>query len=103
VVETTWARWRATIEQAARSVEERWVRAVAKDPEAARVSLGLASWWLEEGDVRHAARYALAALALDPDLWRQVDTLLGRLGVMSKPPRRAWLVAGLVEDMEGGE
>jgi hypothetical protein len=32
-----------------------------------------------------------------------VDTLLGRLGVMSKPPRRAWLVAGLVEDMEGGE
>jgi hypothetical protein len=99
----SWARWRATIERAVLSVEERWVKGVAHDPEGALVACHLASWWLEEGKTREATRYALAAQALDPDLWRQVDTLLGMVGVKAKPPKREWLVAALVEDLEGGE
>jgi hypothetical protein len=102
-LETTYARWRSTIERAADSVAEKWVRAVPQDEEAAGVALHLASWWLEDGRPRYATRYALAALALDPGLSWQVDTLLGRLAVKSRPPRRPWLVAALVEDMEGGE
>jgi hypothetical protein len=98
----SYARWRSTIERAALSVEERWVRAVPRDEEAARVSLGLAQWWLEEGKTRYATRYALAAQALDPDLWRQVDTLLGRLSVKARVRLHDWLVAALVEDLEGG-
>jgi hypothetical protein len=103
VAETTWARWRSVVERAALSVEERWVRAVPRDEDAGLVALHLASWWLEDGRPRYATRYALAGLALDPGLWRQVDTLLGRVGVKAKPPRREWLVAALVADLEGGE
>jgi hypothetical protein len=100
-VETTWARWRATIERAVLSVEERWVKGVAHDPEGALVACHLASWWLECGRVREATRYALAALALDPSLWRQADGVLERLSVKCKAPKREWLVEALVADLEG--
>jgi hypothetical protein len=103
MLEVSYARWRSTIERAADSVVEKWVRAVAKDEEAARVALHLASWWLEAGRPRYATRYALASLALDPGLWRQVDGVLERLAVKSRPPRSERLFSAFVADLEGGE
>jgi hypothetical protein len=103
VAETTWARWRNTIERAAESVVEKWVRAVPRDEDAGLVALHLASWWLETGRPRYATRYALASLALDPGLWRQVDGVLERLAVKSRPPRSERLFSAFVADLEGGE
>jgi hypothetical protein len=100
-LEVSWARWRSTVEQAADSVVERWSVGVRQDAEAGAVALHLARWWLEEGDIAQCRRYAWAAVALDPQQVWAVERMFGWLAPKCKPPRRAWLVAALVADLEG--